>query len=127
MAPAVLRLPETRRTLGASAPTLNWRSARAARSSLSSTSRIMERSPRRSGAIEPRLGTNPFCAGVPGPDGQNLMLLDMATTTIAGRGKARVAYNKGVFPVPDDCLIEADGTRRPNDLGPAISETTSAR
>jgi hydroxycarboxylate dehydrogenase B len=59
------------------------------------------------GAIEPRLGTNPFCAGVPGPDGKP-MLLDMATTTIAA-GKARVAYNKGV-PVPDDCLIDADGT-----------------
>lgn len=58
------------------------------------------------GAAEPRLGTNPFCAGVPGADGPAL-LLDMATTTIAG-GKARVAYNKGV-PVPDGCLIDADG------------------
>src|SRR5277367_6878450 len=46
------------------------------------------------GAIEPRLGTNPFCAAVPGPDGEP-MLLDMATTKIAA-GKARVAYNKGV-------------------------------
>jgi uncharacterized oxidoreductase len=55
---------------------------------------------------EPRLGTNPFCAAVPGPDGPSLML-DMATTTIAA-GKARVAYNKGV-PVPDDCLIDAAG------------------
>ena len=55
------------------------------------------------GAIEPRLGTNPFCAAVPGPNGKP-MLLDMATTTIAA-GKARVAYNKGV-PVPDDCLID---------------------
>jgi uncharacterized oxidoreductase len=36
------------------------------------------------------------------------MLLDMATTTIAA-GKARVAYNKGI-PVPDNCLIDADGT-----------------
>jgi uncharacterized oxidoreductase len=55
---------------------------------------------------EPRLGTNPFCAAVPGPDGPSLML-DMATTTIAA-GKARVAYNKGVL-VPDDCLIDAAG------------------
>src|SRR5690349_634148 len=39
-------------------------------------------------AAEPRLGTNPFCVGVPGPDGP-AMLLDMATTTIAA-GKARV-------------------------------------
>ncbi len=58
------------------------------------------------GATEPRLGTNPFCTAVPGPDGKP-MLLDMATTTIAA-GKARVAYNKGV-PVPDDCLIDANG------------------
>ncbi len=58
------------------------------------------------GAAEPRLGTNPFCAAVPGPDGPALML-DMATTTIAA-GKARVAYNKGI-PVPDHCLIDAAG------------------
>jgi uncharacterized oxidoreductase len=31
----------------------------------------------------------------------------MATTTIAA-GKARDAFNKGV-PVPDGCLIDADG------------------
>ena len=35
-------------------------------------------------------------------------MLDMATTTIAA-GKARVAFNKGV-PVPDGCLIDADGS-----------------
>jgi hydroxycarboxylate dehydrogenase B len=57
-------------------------------------------------AAEPRLGTNPFCAAVPGPDGPAVML-DMATTTIAA-GKARVAYNKGM-PVPDGCLIDAAG------------------
>jgi uncharacterized oxidoreductase len=59
------------------------------------------------GATQPRLGTNPFCAAVPGPDGQP-MLLDMATTKIAA-GKARVAYNKGVL-VPEDCLIDDAGT-----------------
>src|ERR1700749_4686868 len=57
-------------------------------------------------AAEARLGTNPFCAAVPGPDGPAIML-DMATTTIAA-GKARVAYNKGVAG-PDGCLIDADG------------------
>src|SRR4051794_1372459 len=57
-------------------------------------------------AAEARLGTNPFCAAVPGANGP-AVLLDMATTTIAA-GKARVAYNKGV-PVPDGCLIDADG------------------
>jgi len=56
---------------------------------------------------EPRLGTNPFCAAVPGGEDGPALMLDMATTTIAA-GKARVAYNKGVA-VPDDCLIDADG------------------
>jgi uncharacterized oxidoreductase len=60
-----------------------------------------------------RLGTNPFCAAVPGTgdadgdDGGPALLLDMATTTIAA-GKARVAFNKGV-PVPDGALIDAAG------------------
>ncbi len=58
------------------------------------------------GAAEPRLGTNPFCAAVPGEDGPAVML-DMATTTIAA-GKARVAFNKGV-PVADGCLIDSAG------------------
>ena len=58
------------------------------------------------GAAEARLGTNPFCTGVPGPDGLPV-LLDMATTTIAA-GKARVAYNKGV-DVIEGALIDADG------------------
>jgi uncharacterized oxidoreductase len=71
---------------------------------------------------EPRLGTNPFCTAVPGPDGPAL-LLDMATTTIAA-GKARVAYNKGV-PVPDDCLIDAAG-RPTNDPAGVIRDRTGA-
>ncbi len=71
---------------------------------------------------EPRLGTNPFCAAVPGPDGPSL-LLDMATTTIAA-GKARVAYNKGA-PVPDDCLIDAEG-KPTNDPTGFIRDRTGA-
>ena len=71
---------------------------------------------------EARLGTNPFCAAVPGPDGPAL-LLDMATTTIAA-GKARVAYNKGV-PVPDDCLIDASGAPT-NDPAGFIRDHTGA-
>ncbi len=59
------------------------------------------------GCAEPRLGTNPFCAAVPGQDGTPAMLLDMATTTIAA-GKARVAYNKGI-EVPEGALIDPDG------------------
>jgi len=60
------------------------------------------------GCAEARLGTNPFCAAVPGgEDGAPALLLDMATTTIAA-GKARVAYNQGV-EVPEGSLIDADG------------------
>src|SRR5579862_3994441 len=71
---------------------------------------------------EPRLGTNPFCTAVPGPDGPALML-DMATTTIAA-GKARVAFNKGV-PVPDDCLIDDQGAPT-NDPAGFIRDHTGA-
>ncbi|HXA24755.1 MAG TPA: Ldh family oxidoreductase [Acetobacteraceae bacterium] len=47
---------------------------------------------------EARLGTNPFCAAVPGlavDDEAPALLLDMATTTIAA-GKARVAFNSRI-------------------------------
>jgi uncharacterized oxidoreductase len=75
------------------------------------------------GAAEPRLGTNPFCAAVPGPDGGPAVMLDMATTTIAA-GKARVAYNKGV-PVPDGCLID-DAGNPTNDPTGFIRDHTGA-
>jgi uncharacterized oxidoreductase len=55
---------------------------------------------------DPRLGTNPFCAALPGEDG-TAILLDMATTTIAF-GKARVARNKGV-QVPPNSIIDPEG------------------
>jgi uncharacterized oxidoreductase len=71
---------------------------------------------------EPRLGTNPFCTAVPGPNGESL-LLDMATTTIAA-GKARVAYNKGV-PVPDGSLIDTEG-HPTNDPAGFIHDRTGA-
>jgi uncharacterized oxidoreductase len=74
------------------------------------------------GASEPRLGTNPFCAAVPGPDGPAVML-DMATTTIAA-GKARVAYNKGVA-VADGCLID-DAGNPTNDPTGFIRDHTGA-
>ncbi len=73
---------------------------------------------------EPRLGTNPFCAAVPGgDDGGPALLLDMATTTIAA-GKARVAYNKGVA-VPEGSLIDADG-QPTNDPAGLIRDRTGA-
>ncbi len=71
---------------------------------------------------EPRLGTNPFCAAIPGPDGPAL-LLDMATTTIAA-GKARVAHNKGES-VPDGCLIDGAG-HSTNDPSGFIRDRTGA-
>jgi uncharacterized oxidoreductase len=60
------------------------------------------------GCSSARLGTNPFCIGIPGADGKPMLLLDMATSAIAF-GKARVARNKGL-PVPVGVLIDADGT-----------------
>ena len=45
------------------------------------------------GGLFPRLGTNPFCVGIPTAHGEPI-ILDFATSIIAS-GKARVAYNKG--------------------------------
>ncbi len=59
------------------------------------------------GCSDARLGTNPFCAAVPGEDGRPALVLDMATSAIAF-GKARVARNKGV-PVPEGVLIDPAG------------------
>ena len=76
------------------------------------------------GCAEARLGTNPFCAAVPGgEDGAPALLLDMATTTIAA-GKARVAYNKGI-PVQEGVLIDADG-QPTNDPTGLIHDRTGA-
>ncbi len=63
------------------------------------------------GGRDARLGTNPFVTALPGPEGP--VLLDMATTAVAG-GKVRVAYNKGQA-LPEGVLIDAEGnpTRDP--------------
>ena len=77
-------------------------------------------------SAEPRLGTNPFCAAVPGLAGNDdgpALLLDMATTTIAA-GKARVAFNKGM-PVPEGSLIDANGEPT-NDPAGFIRDRTGA-
>jgi hydroxycarboxylate dehydrogenase B len=58
------------------------------------------------GGRDARFSTNPFCAAVPGADGQHIVL-DMATSKIAF-GKARVAANRGV-PVPDESILDPDG------------------
>ncbi len=59
------------------------------------------------GGVDRRFSTNPFCIGVPQPDGPPL-LLDMATSLVA-EGKVLVASNGGK-PVPEGALIEPDGT-----------------
>jgi len=50
------------------------------------------------GGRDARLGTNPFCVGIPRP-GQEPIVLDFATSKIA-QGKTRVAYNMGVALEP---------------------------
>lgn len=54
----------------------------------------------------PRLGTNPFCVGVP-VNGQAPVILDFATSAIAGN-KARIAWNEG-RAIPPGCAVDADG------------------
>jgi uncharacterized oxidoreductase len=58
------------------------------------------------GGRDARFVTNPFCVGIPMPDGDPI-LLDFATSRIA-MGKVRVAYNKGE-PVKPDTLLDAHG------------------
>ena len=58
------------------------------------------------GGRDARLGTNPFCVGIPRP-GQDPIVLDFATSKIA-QGKTRVAYNMGE-PVEPGTLIDDRG------------------
>ena len=53
-----------------------------------------------------RLGTNPFCVGIPRP-GRDPVVLDFATSKIA-QGKTRVAHNQGK-PVAAGTLIDDRG------------------
>src|SRR6478735_5609533 len=50
------------------------------------------------GGRDARIGTNPFCVGIPRP-GREPIVLDFATSKIA-QGKTRVAYNMGVAVEP---------------------------
>src|SRR5437763_8974289 len=54
-----------------------------------------------------RFSTNPVCIAIPGPDAERLIILDMATSTIA-MGKVRVARNKGEGLKPG-ILIDGEG------------------
>ncbi len=58
------------------------------------------------GGRDARLGTNPFCVGIPRPGGEPIVL-DFATSKIA-QGKTRVAYNKGESVEPGT-LIDDHG------------------
>jgi uncharacterized oxidoreductase len=58
------------------------------------------------GGRDARFVTNPFCVGIPMPDGEPI-LLDFATSRIA-MGKVRVAFNKGEQVEPGT-LLDANG------------------
>lgn len=62
------------------------------------------------GGSDVRLGTNPFCAGIPRA-GTTPLVLDMATSRIA-YGKVRVAKNEGRRVAPGTLI---DGRGRPTD------------
>jgi uncharacterized oxidoreductase len=74
------------------------------------------------GGSDVRLGTNPFCVGIPSPDGRPIVL-DMATSRIA-MGKVRVAKHAGRRLAPGT-LIDAAG-RPTDDPGVMVPEVKGA-
>ena len=74
------------------------------------------------GGRDARFVTNPFCVGIPMPDGEPI-LLDFATSRIA-MGKVRVALNKGEQVKPDT-LLDAQGEPT-NDPGAMFAEPGGA-
>ena len=68
------------------------------------------------GGIDRRMSTSPFCAGIPMNNGEEPIILDMATSVVA-EGKALVAL-KGGKPLPEDAIVTEDGkiTGDPNPL-----------
>jgi uncharacterized oxidoreductase len=60
------------------------------------------------GGVNRRFSTNPICIGIPQAPGTPLLLLDMATSTVA-EGKILVSSNGGK-PVPGDALVRPDGS-----------------
>lgn len=57
--------------------------------------------------LQPRLGTNPFCVGVPVAGADRPLILDFATSSIAGN-KARLAWNAGQQLAPG-CIVDDKG------------------
>jgi uncharacterized oxidoreductase len=74
------------------------------------------------GGRDARFVTNPFCVGIPMPDGQPI-LLDFATSRIA-MGKVRVAFNKGEQLRPGT-LLDARGEPT-NDPGALFADPGGA-
>ena len=58
------------------------------------------------GGLEPRIGTNPLCVGV--PTDANPVILDFGTS-VAAEGKVRVHYFNDRKPVPEGWLLDAKG------------------
>ncbi|WP_413725093.1 malate/lactate/ureidoglycolate dehydrogenase [Sodalis sp. RH16] len=56
---------------------------------------------------KPRLGTNPFCVGIPVDGASHPLVLDFATSIIAGN-KARIAWNAGQELAPG-CIVDDQG------------------
>jgi uncharacterized oxidoreductase len=56
---------------------------------------------------DPRLMTNPFCVGIPGPGGAPAVLLDFATSRVA-LGKVREARARGER-MPEGYILDAQG------------------
>jgi uncharacterized oxidoreductase len=59
------------------------------------------------GGVEPRLGTNPLCVGVPTDRADAPIVLDFGTSVVA-EGKVRVHHINQV-PVPDGWLLDHEG------------------
>lgn len=72
------------------------------------------------GGTDRRMSTSPFCAGIPMDDGEDPIILDMATSVVA-EGKALVAL-KGGKPLPNDAIVSATGEIT-GDPGPLYGDT----
>jgi len=59
------------------------------------------------GGLEPRLGTNPFCAGIPTADPETPIVADFGTSVVA-EGKVR-GYYISKRPVPPGWLLDHNG------------------
>jgi hydroxycarboxylate dehydrogenase B len=59
------------------------------------------------GGLEPRLGTNPFCAGIPTQDPAAPIVADFGTSVVA-EGKVR-SYYISRKPVPEGWLLDHEG------------------